>query len=58
MTPFNKMRAGMRSVSLKKKGLKYIISVDADGHSRQYVEDDLEVAKTRVEKIKLMLSIK
>ncbi len=58
MTPFNKMRAGMRSVSLKKKGLKYIISVDADGHSRQYIEDSLIVAETRVDKIKLLLGIK
>ena len=48
----------MRSVTLKRKGKKYIIKVEADGYFRQYEETDLEVAKKRANNIKLMLSIK
>ena len=48
----------MRTISLKRKGTRYIIDVVADGHIRQYIETDLEVAKARANKLKLILGIK
>jgi len=48
----------MRSVEVNRKGKKYVIDVNADGHKRQYIEDSLVLAKVRAEKLKLLLSIK
>jgi hypothetical protein len=48
----------MRSVQIVRKGDKYIIKINADGHSREYVEDSSELAKERAEKLKIILSIK
>lgn len=52
-------RAGfMRSVKILQRKGKYVIAIEADGHKREYVEDSLEVAKSRASKIKQLLSIK
>lgn len=48
----------MRSVKILRKKGKFVIVVVADGYTREYIEDDLEVAKVRASKLKLMLSIK
>lgn len=48
----------MRSVQIVRKGQKYIIKIEADGHCREYVEDSLEAAQTRASKLRLMLGIK
>lgn len=48
----------MRSVQIVRKGKKYIIKINADGHSREYAEDSLALAKERAEKLKILLSIK
>lgn len=48
----------MRSVEISRKGKKYVIDINADGHTRQYFEDSLALAKVRAEKLKLLLSIK
>ena len=48
----------MRSVKILRRKGKFIIIVLADGGSREYIEDDLEVAKSRASKIKQILSIK
>ncbi len=48
----------MRSVMLKRKSNKFVIIVKADGHSREYVEANMEAAKARANRIKLILGIK
>ena len=48
----------MRSVQLIKKRGKFVIEVNADGYYRQYIEETLINAKNRVERLKLLLSIK
>jgi len=48
----------MRSVKILRKKGKFILIVVADGYSREYIEDDVEVAKARASKLKLILGIK
>ena len=48
----------MRSVKILRKKEKFILIVVADGYSREYIEDDVEVAKARASKLKLILGIK
>lgn len=48
----------MRLVQIVRRGQKYIIKIEADGHCREYVEGSLEAAQTRASKLKLMLGIK
>lgn len=48
----------MRSVQIVKKGQRYIIKIEADGHCREYVEGSLEAAQTRASRLKVMLGIK
>lgn len=48
----------MRSVKIVRKKGKFIIAIEADGHKREYEENNLEVAKARTIKIKMILGIK
>ena len=48
----------MRSVKILRRKGKYVITIDADGYKREYVEDSLEVAKYRANNLKLLLNIK
>lgn len=45
-------------VKIKRKGQQYIIRVDADSYKYEYVMNDLELARERACKLKLMLDIK
>lgn len=48
----------MRSIKIVRKKGKFVIVVVADGYSREYVEDNLDIAKGRASKLKLILGIK